>query len=255
MTLRFSTTAERPHLIDADVVVVGIYEDKTLTRAAQEVDAAAGGAVKRALEGGDASGKPGAVTKLLGLAGVRAPRVLLVGLGEPAKLDGARFARAASEAGRALRGGPGKRAASWLAEPDVPGLAPDARLRIVALMAEAQSYRYTTTVKPKNGTGAESLALAGADDPRALAQAEAIGAGMRFAKELGNLPPNVCNPRYVADQAREIASQEANVTVEVLDREAMRELGMGALLAVSSGSANEPQLVILHYRGAPETEK
>ena len=139
MTLRFSSTTERPHLIDADVVVAGIYEDKTLTRAAQEIDAASGGAVKRALEGGDASGKPGSVTKLLGLAGVRSPRVLLVGLGEPAKLDGARFARAATEAGRALRAGPGKRAASFLAEPDVNGLAPDARLRLVALMAAAHA--------------------------------------------------------------------------------------------------------------------
>ncbi|HET9484629.1 MAG TPA: leucyl aminopeptidase, partial [Xanthomonadales bacterium] len=255
MTLRFSTTTERPHLIDADVVVVGAWEDKRLTPAAQEIDAASGGALARALEAGDASGKPGTVTKLLGLAGVRSPRVLLAGLGEAPRFDASRYARACAESGRVLRAGPGRRAATYLAEVDVPGETEASRVRLAALLADAQAYRYTATVKPKNGPGAEALAIASQAPGRALAEAEAIGAGMRLAKELGNLPPNICTPLYVAQQARELAAAEANVTVEVLDRDAMQALGMGALLAVASGSANPPQLVVLQYRGAAASEK
>ena len=251
MTLRFTTTSDRPHLVDADIVVAGVHDDRSLTRAAQELDQASGGAISRALESGDASGKAGAITKLLALPGVRAPRVLLVGLGEPAKLDAGRHARAVSEAGKALRAGPARSAASYLAEIEVPGIAPHDRVRATALMTDAQAYRYTATVKPKNGPGLEALAIA-TDAPaaRALAEAEAIGAGMRLAKELGNLPPNICNPSYVAAQARDVVGKEANVTVEVLERDAMQALGMGALLAVSQGSANPPTLSIVKYSGA-----
>ncbi|HVF34148.1 MAG TPA: leucyl aminopeptidase [Candidatus Saccharimonadia bacterium] len=255
MTLRFTSTTERPHLIETDVVVVGAWEDRTLTRAAQEIDAASGGALARALASGDASGKIGVTTKLIGLAGVRSPRVLLVGLGEPAKFDAARFGRAASESAKALRSGPARRAATYLSEVDVPGEDEAGRIRLAALAGDAQAYRYTATVKPKNGAGIEALAIAGADASRALAEAEAIGAGVRLAKELGNLPPNICTPLYIAAQARELAAREANVSVEVLDRDAMRALGMGALLAVASGSLNEPQLVVLQYRGAALDEK
>ena len=256
MTLRFSTTSDRPHLVDADIVVAGIHEDRSLTRAAQELDQASGGAIARAIESGDASGKPGALTKLLALPGVRAPRVLLVGLGEPAKLDAARHARAVAEAGKALRAGPARSAVSYLAEIEVAGVALHDRVRTTALVTDAQAYRYTATVKPKNGPGLEALAIA-TDAPaeRALAEASAIGAGIRLAKELGNLPPNICTPAYVAAQARGIGANEANVSVEVLDRDAMQSLGMGALLAVAQGSANPPTLSILKYTGAAADQR
>ncbi len=255
MTLSFTTTTERPHQIDTDAVVVGAYEDKTLTRAAQEVDAASGGALKRALDAGDATGKLGSVTKLIGLSGVKAPRVLVAGLGETAKLDAARLARANAEVGKALRTGPARRAASYLAEFDVAGESAAARARLAALLTDAQAYRYTATLKAKNGGGIEALAIAGVEAARALEEAAAIGAGVRFAKELGNLPPNVCNPEYVAEQARLIAAQEKNVTVEVLDRDQMRQLGMGSLLGVAQGSANPPRLVVLRYRGKADAGK
>src|SRR5688500_4988575 len=255
MTLRFTTTTDRPHLIDPDAVLVGAWADKSLTPAARELDTASGGVLARALESGDASGKTGSVTKLLGLAGVRAARVFVIGLGEPAKFDASRYARACADSGRALRTGPARRAATYLSEVAVPGTSDATRVRLAALMADAQAYRYTTTLKPKNETGIEALAIAGAASPRALEEAEAIGAGMRLAKELGNLPPNICNPAYVAQQARELAAREPSMSVEVLDRDAMAALGMGALLAVSSGSANPPQLVVLQYRGADAAEK
>jgi leucyl aminopeptidase len=116
MTLRFTTTTDRPHLIDTDAVVVGAWDDKTLTPAARELDEASGGVIARALESGDASGKTGSITKLLGLAGVRAPRVFVAGLGEPSKFDASRYARACADAGRALRTGPARSAATYLAE-------------------------------------------------------------------------------------------------------------------------------------------
>ena len=69
------------------------------------------------------------------------------------------------------------------------------------------------------------------------------------------MPPNICNPQYIADASKQFASGHDSVTCEVLEEADMRKLGMGALLGVSQGSANQPKLVVLHYKGAGEKDK
>jgi leucyl aminopeptidase len=89
---------------------------------------------------------------------------------------------------------------------------------------------------------------------KAFDQGVAIAGGMQLARELGNLPPNICNPAYIAEQAMKIAAENDAVTCEILEREEMEKLGMGSLLAVSRGSANPPKLVVLRYRGAGDAK-
>jgi leucyl aminopeptidase len=104
-------------------------------------------------------------------------------------------------------------------------------------------------------TGPEVLLLPAAAGEASLARARAIGAGVALARELGNLPPNICHPGYLADQALRIAREEAGVTAEVLERDELQRLGMGALLAVAQGSANPPRLVVLRYTGAAASDR
>jgi leucyl aminopeptidase len=255
MSLRFSLSPDRPAAIDADAVVLGVYEDKSLPAATAEVDSAAAGAIRRLLEAGDVSGKPGTVNRLFHLAGVKAPRVLLVGLGEPRKLDAARYHKACTEAAKALASGPSRRVANFLPEVELAGRDGAWRSRQAAVAADVACYRYTATVKPKNGAGLEELLLPEAAGEAVLAQARGIAAGVALARELGNLPPNICNPGYLADTARRIAAEETGVTAEVLERDEMQRLGMGALLAVAQGSANPPRLVVLRWQGAGEADK
>jgi leucyl aminopeptidase len=252
MSLRFSLASERPASIDVDALVLGVFEDKSLPVATAAVDEASGGALRRLLEQGDLGGKPGSVHRLFQLPGVKAPRVLLVGLGEPLKFDAARFHKAAAESAKALASGPVRRAASYLPEVEVPGRDAAWRTRQAAIAADAASYRYTATLKPKNGAGLEELLLPAAGGEIALAQARGIAAGVALARELGNLPPNICNPGYLAEQARRIAAEETAVTVEVLERDELARLGMGALLAVGQGSANPSRLIVLRWQGAAE---
>jgi len=264
MTLKFNVAADAPEAAAAPCIVVGVYEDRTLTTSAARLDEHAGGALKRLIESGDATGKLGATTLLFGLGGVAAPRVLLTGLGEQKKFDGAAFHRAVSESARALKALPIDSAISYLTEVDVSGRDAAWKLRTAALAADAHAYRYTSTFKPKEKSKTpqlESMAFAGlasAGDratQRAIAEAGAIANGVRFARELGNLPPNICNPAYIADQARKIASEHAGVTIEVLEREDMQKLGMGSLLGVSQGSTNAPKLIVLRWQGAAEKVK
>ncbi len=253
MTLQFSLGSAAPETAETACVVVGVYEGGVLTSAAARVDGAADGAIKRQVESGDINGKPGTATVLFAPAGIQARRVLVVGLGAQKTLDAARYQKACLEAARALGKLPLDNAISYLPEVDVPGRDAAWRVRIAALAADHASYRYTATLKPREKTAQPelaSLALAApAEAQPGLDQASAIAAGVRFARELANLPPNICNPAYIADQASRFADSHERVSCNVLDHNELERLGFGSLLAVGRGSANRPKLVILEYKG------
>jgi len=87
-----------------------------------------------------------------------------------------------------------------------------------------------------------------------LVDGKAIGAGVSLTKDLGNLPPNVCTPTYLAEQAQALASSYG-FTVEVLEREAMQKLGMGSFLAVAQGSEEPPKLIVLQHLKGDKKQK
>ncbi|HSX60419.1 MAG TPA: leucyl aminopeptidase [Tahibacter sp.] len=253
MTIQFSLASASPEIETTPCAVVGVYEEKMLTSAAARIDEASGGAIKRLIDSGDISGKLGSSHVLFGLPGIAASRVLVVGLGEQKKLDGLRFQRAATDAARVLKGLPIASAVSFLAEVDVPGRDLNWKVRTAALATDHAAYKYTATFKSKDKPRGENFgAIAIAADAAAhgaLDQAAAIASGVRHARELGNLPPNICNPAYIATQAQKYAEATAGVSCEVLEREQMQELGMGSLLGVAQGSANPPKLVVLRWNG------
>jgi leucyl aminopeptidase len=248
MTLEFSLNQDAPTTVASDCIVVGAFADATLTPAAQALDAASGGRLKALLERGDLSGKTGKIALLHDLPGVAAPRVLVIGLGEPGKYGVPQYLKAVGDAARALKTGPVASALFTISEVAVAGRDNAWNIRQAVIAADHACYRYTATLgaknKKRNETGLKALAISG-DDAVALARGQAIAAGVAFARELGNLPPNVCNPAYVAQQAQAFAARFDKAECEVLDREQMQALGMGSLLAVSQGSANPPKLVVL----------
>jgi len=259
MTLQFSLASTAPETTDTACVVVGVYEGGVFSSAAARVDSAADGAIKRQVESGDISGKAGASTVLYAPAGVTARRVLVVGLGTQKSFDAARYQKVNIEAVRALGRLPIDRAVSYLSEVEVPGRSAAWRVRTAVLAADHASYRYTATFKPREKTSQPelgTLAVFGESSLQAsLEQAVAIAEGVRFARELANLPPNICNPAYIADQARAFAEGRDKVSCNVLDHVEMEKLGFGSLLAVARGSVNKPKLVILEYKGGNESEK
>jgi len=251
--LEFKRLTGRPKDVVASLLIVGVYEERMLTSAAAELDAASGGVLKRLMESGDLSGRVGSTTVLHHLSGLVAPRVLVVGLGEQRKFDSARFLRATRDAHKALKGLPVDSVASYLTEVEVPKHDIAWKLVQSALLADYSAYKYTATLKVR----AERTELrevqfsAGTYSGDALARATATAAGVRLTRELGNLPPNICNPAYLAEQALQMAQRHPEIAVKVLETADMQALGMGALLAVAAGSANAPKLIVMDYQGAP----
>jgi leucyl aminopeptidase len=85
-----------------------------------------------------------------------------------------------------------------------------------------------------------------------LADGQALAAGVSLAKDLGNLPPNVCTPSYLAEQALALGKTH-QFKVEVLERDALEKLGMGSFLGVAQGSEEPPKFIIMqHLKGKKE---
>ncbi|HTA65404.1 MAG TPA: leucyl aminopeptidase [Xanthomonadaceae bacterium] len=255
MSLQFDLNLADATAVATDCIVLGIFADGTLSPSGEAVDRAGNGCLRALIERGDVSGKSGRTTLLHDLPGIKAPRALLVGLGETGKFGVAPCLRAIADAVRALKSGASKSALCTLTEIDVPGRDANWRVRQAAITADHAAYRYTTNITRKPDAGLESLHWRAEPAQRAaLEQGIGIARGMAFTRDLGNLPPNICNPAYLADRARALASDIANVTCEVLERADMQQLGMGSLLAVSRGSANPPKLIVLRYTGAGDAK-
>jgi leucyl aminopeptidase len=259
MTLQFSLGAAAPETVDAACVLVGVYEHGMLTSAAARVDSATDGLIKRQVESGDISGKAGSTALLFAPTGITAKRVLVVGLGSQKSFDAARFQKVNIEAARAVGKLPLTDAVSYLTEIDVPGRSNAWRLRVAALASDHAAYRYTATFKPRDKSKQPELSAitfaAGDDAQRGLDQARAIAEGVRFARDLANLPPNICTPAYIAAQAQAFADASDKVSCNVLDEIEMDKLGFGSLLAVGRGSVNKPRLIVLEYKGGNEGDK
>jgi leucyl aminopeptidase len=257
MSLRFALSDAPVADLDCACLILGLFEDGDPPAATAAADRACGGLLTQLVESGDLSGKAGRSGLLHRPQGLKAARLLMVGLGKRAEFDAHAYRRALEAGFKALKSKPYAHVACALTALDVAGADAGWRVRQGAMVADAQAYRYTATRKANgDDAGYASVTfLAGADTSGALAEGEAIAAGVRFARELGNLPPNICNPAYLAEQARGIAREYPGVICEVLEPEEMQKLGMGSLLSVARGSANTPRLIVLRWNGATEGAK
>ena len=257
MALEFALNDTAPATARVDCVVVGMFSDDGFTPAAQALDAASGGRLQALHARGDIGGKLGRTVLLHDLPGVTAPRVLVIGLGDAGKFGVPQYIKAVGDAARALKTGTVESALFTLSE--LPVKARDAAwaIRTAAIAADHAMYRYVATLGAKNKKreekGLRRFELAG-HDALALAHGQAIAAGVAFARELGNLPPNVCNPQYLADQGLAFAERFEGVECEVLGDAEMEALGMGSLLAVARGSVNRPRIVAMKWHGGGDAK-
>ena len=243
-----------------DCVVVGVFEGRDMTAAAKAIDRAAKGHLAGILKHGDLEGKLGTTLLLHGVPGTSAERVLLVGLGKADELGPKQYREAVGAAVRALADGGAADAVIYLAEVRVKDQDRSWALFHGAAAAADVTYRFDRLKSKKNnrkGLSKIALGLTGkptAADANAVKRGAALGAGQGLAKDLGNLPSNICTPSYLAKQAQALARTH-KLKCQVLVQKDMEKLAMGALLAVTKGSREPAKLIVLEYHGAGKTHK
>ncbi|MGH8732638.1 MAG: M17 family peptidase N-terminal domain-containing protein, partial [Burkholderiales bacterium] len=254
--MEFSIKTLSPETAKVGCVVVGVYEGGGLTAAARRVDQASKSALKHALR--DISGKTGSTLLLRALPGVAAERVLLVGLGEKDAAEAA-YRDAVRAAANALKELGAKDAALFLVDMKVGARPVSWNVRHAVTGIRDALYRFDQ-LKSQKKSPAPTLQHVvlplspKAELTQALKEAIATADGTALARTLGNLPPNVCTPAYLADEAKKLA-REFKLEVDVLERKDMEKLGMGTLLAVAQGAHQPPKLIVLQYHGAAKSKK
>ncbi len=260
--MEFSIKPLTPGRNACGCTVVGVYAGRKLSEAATALDRSAKGYLRRLLERGDMEGRLGTTLLLHDVPGVASARVLLVGLGPEDEFGEKQFTRAVSAAVGAISGTGTADAELHLAELPAGRRDIEWRMTQAACAARIAVYRFEQ-MKSKPAKDAPKLrrvvisvntqkdAKAAA---RGLAQGLALAHGVGLARDLGNLPGNVCTPSYLADRARELA-RHYRMKIQVLERKDMAKLGMNTLLSVAAGSSQPPKLIVLEYRAGPKRGK
>jgi leucyl aminopeptidase len=249
--MEFSTATARAAAVKADAVAVGVHADSELTPSARALDKASGGAIAEAVASGDMKGKRGTVLTLRRLGGVAAPRVVLVGLGARDDFGERAYADAVRAAVRAC---PGVSSVALAAgEWKVKDRDAAWHARQLVLAARETAFRSDELKSKKEESSAPARVLlltegSGSAAERGLRQGNAIANGAELTKRLGNLPPNVCTPAFLAEEARKLAKQH-KLEVEVLETKQLEALKMGSFLSVARGSAQPPRLIVLKHAG------
>jgi len=262
--MQLATISDAPARQRSDCLLLAVYAARTLSDEAQAVDKASRGQLaqwlKRSPLDGAASGAP---VTFYGLRGVRADRVVVVGLGARSRVDGALFAKALRKAADAVVASGAASASICLESVKVEGRDEYWKQRQAVQALAAAAYRFDEMKSKGERSPRPRLkrlrlgASAEADDAarRAVAHGEAVAAACEAARNLGNLPPNVCTPAHLADHARALARAHPRLTAKIVEEPEMKRLRMEALLAVARGSRQPPKLIVLHYKGAAAGDK
>jgi leucyl aminopeptidase len=247
-----------------DCLIVGVFQAKQLSSAAQHLDELSHGVISQILEKGDLAEELGKTLLLYSVPGISATRVLLVYCGEASRFTFAEFRKVTSCVAGVLKSTHIKEVTTYLTDLEVKGWDLATKIRQTILLTEDCFYHFDQFKTKKSDKSTDRYLENYVFHHRytadislleeVLTQSVAITTGINFSKELANLPANVCTPSYIAEEAKKLA-KEAKLTITVLEKEAIEKEGMGALLAVAQGSTQAPRFVTLEYRGTTAEQK
>jgi leucyl aminopeptidase len=254
--MQFEVWAKGLATLNVDCVVLGVFEDGELGEEAHGIDSESRGFLKKLLARGDFSGRSGETLLITELPGIEASRALLTGLGSRKSFSRKSWRRSLASAITALSKTRIASIAVALDRPPAKDLDDYYFGRVVAETVGSTLYRINdlkTNKKPKAPALQKVLAgpvrKAGAEAAeRGLEHGQAVSSAAALQRDLANLPPNVCTPTYLGDQARALAKQHTSLRVQVLDEAAIKKEKMGCLLAVSQGSHQAPRFIVLEHR-------
>ena len=261
--MEYKAKSGNPEKQRSHCLVVTVSQPRKLSSTASAIDKASGGALSAILRKGDMDGRSGQTLLLHNVKGMAADRVLLLGSGRDKDFNEATFSKVVNSMVAALGDSGAKDAHVCLADVSIKGRNTDWFIRQTVLLVNASQYRFEQMKSQKSDDKVKlrklSLEVASKAQLKkaeaAIQQGVAIGVGMDRARDLGNLPGNVCTPSHIAKQAKLLAKGQKQLTVKVLEEADMRKLKMGSLLSVSAGSRQAAKLITLEYKGASAKDK
>jgi leucyl aminopeptidase len=238
-------------------LVVFVGEGSQLSAAAQAIESAGGGQLGRAMKTANFTGKKGKLLEILAPAGLGASRLLLAGIGEPAKADARTFEDLGGETAARLQTLEPEVVADFSGIADL-AVGTDVAAAHFAHGLELRNWRmdtYRTKLKDEQKAKLATVTLAGAPEAaKALSdRLQKVAAGVAFAKELITEPANIIYPESFVERARRMV-EPLGIKVTVLDEKELAKLGAGSMLGVSQGSAKPPRLLAMEWNGTDNAD-
>jgi leucyl aminopeptidase len=253
--MEFTIKSGSPEKQRSACVVVGVFDNRKLSLSAELIDRASNGYVSEIIRRGDMEGKLGATLLLHNVRGTLADRVLLVGLGKERDFRDKEFRHGIRAAVKLLNETGSYEAVIYLTEEKVKRREVAWRVEHAVVVAMDAVYRFdqmkSTPAEVRRPLRKLTLSVPQrsdlADGEAAAARGLAISHGIELAKDLGNLPGNVCTPSYLGERALDLAKEFPEVKATVLERAEIEQLGMGSFLSVTNGSEQPPRFIVLEY--------
>lgn len=246
--------------VKSPCLVVGLGDKRKLTDSAKQLDKFSNGFISNLLRRGDISGEIGDSLMLHDVPGLKSERVLLVGCGNTNEMTHQQFTTIIDNISTALNTAKIKNAVISLADLACKTLSNSMQVRLTTEALQQNTYRFSKLKKDK----APSLnkVTLHFSDKRVMKKAKlaveignAIGIGRNTARDLGNLPGNICTPTYLAKQANDYDKNYSKLKTTILNQKEMEKLKMGSLLSVSRGSRTPPKLIVMKYNGGKKTDQ
>jgi len=240
-------------------LVVACFEGVKLSAAASAIDAADAKQLETLLKREKFDGKVGQAILLLNPQGIAAERLLVIGFGaldKQGSISSDSFRKALQKVPDALKATHCSDLSILLGDVSVNGKDAEwqARQTVETLIA-SQHRADSLKSKPAEPSFVLKKVTLGftkatnASATKGIAIGQAIAKGVSLARELGNLPGNVCTPTYLASEAKQLARGQTRLSVKILEEKDMKVLGMGSLLSVSAGSDQPAKLIVMEYKG------
>jgi leucyl aminopeptidase len=256
--MEYFTTTSAASRRASGCIIVGVYKRGDLGTAAADVNTASGGHISKLIKRGDISENPGSCTVLTSVAGVRAQRIAVVGLGSKSKFGVAQYRQAIAAAIAAVKTSKTEDIVNYLTLESVADTSAYYLARYATETIGNALYSFSEMKsgrkKPQSKLRKIGHALASRSDAaksvRGSEHAGAIVEGMSLCRDLGNLPANVCTPSYLARTAQKLARQHKKLETRIVNEAEMKRLGMRALLSVTAGTKEPAKLIVMQYKGA-----
>ena len=250
--------------IKTDSLILGVYEDSNISGHIKQLDVATGKALTKLKSLGELQGKLSQSSYLPTLSGIKAKRVYLVGCGKKGlKLSREEATKVLSEMTKCAISSKAENASILIPLLKVQDEEDGWLIQQVAFLCENNAYTYDAKLNKKNKTVNKlkkisisiGSKLSASKINKRLKIGQSIGRGSNTAKDLANLPANICTPSYLAKESRAASRKYSSLSCSVLGEKEMKKLGMDCLLSVGAGSVQESKLITLNYKGGKKGQR
>ena len=253
--MEYTVKSGNPEKQRIGCVVIPVYASRKLSSSAKIIDKASNGFISNLVRRGEIEGDLGNTLLLHNVENTLCDRVLLIGCGKEKDICAKTFYKINCTMVKTLESSGATEIASYLTEIAVKRKDITWKIQHSIEAIDECLYKFNQLKSSKEETrrplrkfifsvsGRGQLMLG----EQAVRQGMAISAGIHLAKDLSNLPGNMCTPDYLAKQSLKLAKQHSNVKTSVLEEKDMEKLGMGSLLSVSKGSREPGKLITIEY--------